>query len=535
MTVRPNGIEIFTGGDAGSYYALATLRQMIRSQPRRLGCCRIEDWPDFSRRGFYLDCSRGKVPTVQTIKELIGLLAGWKINELQLYVENVFAFHRHPQIGKGFSPFTPQDLLEIQDHCRAHHVRFVGSLASFGHMEKILALPEYSHLKELPGGEHCSTLCPSDPGSIRLVAELYEEFVPLFQADDFNICGDETWELGAGRSKARAKRLGAGRIYMDFLLKIHRLCQKHGKRTNAWADIVLKYPELLGDWPKDIVMLNWDYGPHGKRIPRTHEITDVGLPLVVCPGTNAWGSHGCRLAEGMANISNFAAEGLKNQAQGLLNTDWGDGGHRNMQAISLHNVAWGGACSWALHQTNKQSFSRHFTESFCLQTFGPDRGDLSRKIRILGRTNESLNEEYINSSPLYGRFLHPTAGLVKDSERFGQWIDGKDERLLAGRAEELSKLTWPATKKTDLVDRSIQEYALGTFQDSLACRRMIIIKRIRQGRPIPPALVRPVLNGLVKMEKELPRVWALGNRPSRLADIVVSLKKLIREHRAMLK
>ena len=33
------------------------------------------------------------------------------------------------------------------------------------------------------------------------MAELYEEFVPLFEAADFNVCGDETWDLGKGRSK----------------------------------------------------------------------------------------------------------------------------------------------------------------------------------------------------------------------------------------------------------------------------------------------------------------------------------------------
>ena len=249
----------------------------------------------------YLDCSRGKRPRLATLIGLVEQLAHWKINELELYVENVFTWRRHPQIGRGYSPFTPEELLALQDCCQRHHVRLVGSLASLGHMEKILALPRYRRLGELagyrgfPGG---TMLSPVDPGSIRLVSELYEEFVPLFEAEDFNACLDEPWELGKGRSRRRAERIGAGRVYLEFLRKVHRLCRRHGKRMNAWADIVLDHPEILADLPRDIVMLNWDYNPAGKRIRRTREIADAGLAVMVCPGTNSWQSHGCRLADG---------------------------------------------------------------------------------------------------------------------------------------------------------------------------------------------------------------------------------------------
>ena len=181
LTIAPHGIEILASAAAGAYYAVQTLRELLAIHGRALPACRIDDSPDFARRGVYLDCSRGKVPRVKTLKALVERLARWKINELQLYVENVFTWRQHPAIGRGYSPFTPQELLDVQDHCRRHHVRLVGSLASFGHVEKILALPQYTHLGEMPGFRGLPggmTLCPSDPGSLRLVAELYEEFVP---------------------------------------------------------------------------------------------------------------------------------------------------------------------------------------------------------------------------------------------------------------------------------------------------------------------------------------------------------------------
>jgi hypothetical protein len=114
INISKNTIEIFAGNNSGAYYAVQTLRDLLALEDGRLQCCIIEDWPDFGRRGVYHDCSRGKVPTLKTLKELVERLAHWKINELQLYIENVFSFKRHPAIGRGYSPFTAEEILALQ-------------------------------------------------------------------------------------------------------------------------------------------------------------------------------------------------------------------------------------------------------------------------------------------------------------------------------------------------------------------------------------------------------------------------------------
>ncbi|KKM03724.1 hypothetical protein LCGC14_1771530, partial [marine sediment metagenome] len=274
MTVKAGGIEVRAFWAPGAYYGIQTLRDLLAVHGRTLPATRIEDWPDFRRRGVYHDCSRGKVPTLKTLFGLIERLAHWKINELQLYIENTFRYRSHPAIGVGYSPFTAADITRIQEHCKKHHVRLVGSLASFGHMEKILCLPEYAPLCEQPADlrtDHTGDLCPTDPGSIKLLRDLYEEFLPLLEARDFNACCDETRQIGKGRSRRRAERIGVGRVYLEFVLKIHKLCRKLGKRLNIWGDIILAHPELIPEIPKDIVMLNWAYHARNERLLRTGE------------------------------------------------------------------------------------------------------------------------------------------------------------------------------------------------------------------------------------------------------------------------
>ncbi|MHC4266273.1 MAG: glycoside hydrolase family 20 zincin-like fold domain-containing protein [Planctomycetota bacterium] len=185
IVIGPDGVEIYSGTNAGAYYAVQTLRDLVAIHKKSLPACCIKDEPDFVRRGVYHDCSRGKVPKLGTLKNLVERLAHWKINELQLYIENVFTFKRHPDIGKGYSPFTPEEILSLQEHCQKHHVRLVGSLASFGHFEKILALSQYRHLGELPGFRNFpggTTLCPSDRRSIKLIDELLKQKILMSAA-----------------------------------------------------------------------------------------------------------------------------------------------------------------------------------------------------------------------------------------------------------------------------------------------------------------------------------------------------------------
>ena len=540
LAIGPKGIEIAASADAGAYYAVQTLRDLVAVHGRAVPACRIDDRPDFARRGIYHDCSRGKVPTLATLKALIEQIARWKVNELQLYVENVFTFQRHPDIGRGYSPFTPEDLLEVQEHCKRHHVAFVGSLASFGHMEKVLQLPAYQKLGELqgwagwPGG---TTFCPGDPGSIRLLAELYEEFLPLFEAEDFNVCGDEPWELGKGRSKKAAERIGVGRVYLEFLKKIHRLCEKHGKRMNAWADIVLDHAELLGEWPKDIVMLNWEYSPDGGRIPRTKEIAAAGLPLVVCPGTNAWNSHGCRLDMGMRNIRRFAAEGLKCGAEGCLNTDWGDNGHRNMLAISLHNFAYGAAQSWNHGVACNEGFTRRFTDTFCRHTFGLADGRLAKCIRTLGGVSETVGFPDSNGTPLYSVFIEPLKRLRLADNWWSKHLDSIKPADLAARRDALLALKWPAplSATTAVMAKTFAEFAVATDLDAVACDRGAVVKMVREGKTPPAGLLKRLVAETKTVAGELERVWLLGNRPSRLRDNLKGMRRGIGEYKRLLR
>ena len=537
LEITPDGATITATADRGAYYGVQTLRELLAVHGSQLPCQIIEDWPDFARRGVYHDCSRGKVPTVATLKALVERLARWKINELQLYVENVFTFHRHGAIGKGFSPFTPEELLDVQDHCRRHHVRFVGSLSSFGHMEKTLCLPEYRHLAETPDGAVAGfwglmSLCATDPAAAKFIGELYDEFLPLFEAVDFNICCDETFDLGKGRSKARAEKIGKGQVYLDFILKLYAHGQRHGKRVNMWSDILLEHPELLPQLPRDLVMLNWDYDINGRRIARSREIADAGLPQVCCPGTNGWQSHGSRMHESMGNVRQFAAEGRKCKAEGLLNTDWGDGLHRNFLGVSLHGFAHGAAQSW--NGAAVPSDQAAFTRTFCHHAFGGDEtftDKLAAAMGLLGNSYLLCRDKPVCNGELYWAIMEPLRDASKglDFAIAGHRINNLHAPGLLQIIEQLSDPSiWPSPPTgMDAFERTaMREFVVASEMETLACYRGLSGLVLRAGHTLPARDLRALAAATARVAGHFSDLWLARNKPSRLSDNMKRFRRM---------
>ena len=77
-----------------------SLRQILHSSRNKLQCFELKDFPRLKRRGFMLDVSRCKVPTMKSLFELIDLLSILRFNEIQLYIEHTLHFATTEPYGK---------------------------------------------------------------------------------------------------------------------------------------------------------------------------------------------------------------------------------------------------------------------------------------------------------------------------------------------------------------------------------------------------------------------------------------------------
>lgn len=60
--------------------------------------------------GYMLDVSRFRVPTMETVKRQVDILADLGYNHFQLYTEHTFAYPGHEDVWREASPFTPDEM-----------------------------------------------------------------------------------------------------------------------------------------------------------------------------------------------------------------------------------------------------------------------------------------------------------------------------------------------------------------------------------------------------------------------------------------
>ncbi|WJH32718.1 family 20 glycosylhydrolase [Paenibacillus sp. CC-CFT747] len=390
LRIASDGILIRYASPAGAFHAVSTLKQLVMQYGKQLPCMNVEDEPDFQARGIMLDISRSKIPRLETLFRLVDLMADLKMNQLQLYVEGFsFAYESFPEVWKSGTPVTGEEILLLDQYCRERFIQLVPNQNSFGHMTPWLERKEFNDLADCPTGceapwgryDKPMTLNPLDKRSLELIERTYGDFLPYFTSGLFNVGCDETFDLGQGRSKAACEERGKGRVYLEFLLQVHKLVSRYGKKMMFWGDIIKQHPDLISELPKDVIVLEWGY--HASR-PSAEDCTAfqaAGIPYYVCPGTSSWNSI-TGLTDNMnSNLLTAAVNGKQYGAAGYLITDWGDCGHWQPLPVSYAGFVYGAALSWNVERNRHLDVPAYldryvFKDSSCrLGQFAVDLGN----------------------------------------------------------------------------------------------------------------------------------------------------------------
>ena len=409
ISVAPKRVIAGGLGYQALHHAVQSLRQLARVEHSRWPALEILDWPSLAYRGLMLDVSRGKVPTLDTLKLIVDELSLFKLNVLQLYTEHTFLFPHHPLISEGCGPLTGEEMLELDRYARARHVELVPNLNCFGHCAHLLSLPEYEHLAESLIGRW--SLCPTDEATYAFLSEQFGDLLPNFQSTMFNVGCDETYDLGKGRSADEAAKSGTGRLYLAHLLRLHELAAQHGRRIQIWGDILLHYPDLVSELPDDVVLLDWHYGA-ADDYPSVRTFADSGRTFWVCPGTSSWNALFPRIDNANDNIRTLARLGAEQGAEGMLNTDWGDYGHYQPLGQCWYGYVCGGAQAW----TGGASEDEDFDASFGPLHFGSSGERIVSAMRELARLNTLPGMVRRNgSNSIYSLLDEPLVGDVSAS------------------------------------------------------------------------------------------------------------------------
>ena len=143
-----------------------------------------------------------------------------------------------------------------------------------------------------------------------------------------------------------------------------------------WGDILAKNPEMIKQLPEDMQFIVWSYGGRESFDEMIAPFKNSGHTFWVAPGASCWASCFPNMDNYIVNIANFARDGYKNGAKGVINTAWDDYGETMFNEV-WHAMVWCAETSWNTLKTNdnEERIAREetFNKNFNIQYFKDNR------------------------------------------------------------------------------------------------------------------------------------------------------------------
>ena len=320
-------ILIIGSSPRGVFNGVQTLRQLLffaspRPQvPFTLPACEIWDYPDLKLRGWHFVAPlRHELPFAEKLLDWLALM---KFNTLVVEVDDRFPYERHPEIAHP-QAMTKEQWRRFLAKARQLGFEVIPQVQTFGHFGYVLNKPSYRHLSE-QSEPHPRwgffAYCPSNPETYRLVFDLFDEVLEVFQPKWFHIGHDEITFVPIGvceRCKATGKT--AWQLLADDIRRLYEHLKAKGiERVAMWCDQL--HPDRTGGYApyfthsaadlisKDIVQFCWHYDAR-QTFPWLTRLKDKGFEVVACGWYHA------------QNVWRFAAESFDRRALGYCGTTW---------------------------------------------------------------------------------------------------------------------------------------------------------------------------------------------------------------------
>jgi hexosaminidase len=319
LTVKPERITISARTPAGIHCGVQTLLQLLplkeegKMERITIPCLRIEDYPEFPWRGMHLDVSRHFFPA-DSIKRYIDILAMYKMNMFHWHLTDDQGWRieikKHPELteigawredtrdrewsydqfpvrkGKpvygGF--YTQEEIREIVAYAAERFITIVPEIDVPGHSWAALyACPQlscsgvpYFHSPSDPFS-FTDPFCAGNPGTYRLLEDVFSELIDLFPSPYIHLGGDEAkkdpWEKCEKCRKIMEEEglEDVEQLQSYFINRIGAFINSKGRRYIGWDEI------LEGGLPEQAAVMSWRGEEGGIEAAR------MGHPVVMVP------------------------------------------------------------------------------------------------------------------------------------------------------------------------------------------------------------------------------------------------------------
>lgn len=152
LVVDKKGIIVTSNSESGKFYALQTLRQLIKKVDGHwsLPVCKINDWPAFRVRGYMIDVGRN-YQSLESLKNQLDILAMYKMNVFHWHLTDRPAWriqsNAYPALTEAKNHrltrdpgkyYTYDDIRELIKYARERHITVIPEIDMPGHSDSFI-------------------------------------------------------------------------------------------------------------------------------------------------------------------------------------------------------------------------------------------------------------------------------------------------------------------------------------------------------------------------------------------------------------
>ncbi len=294
LTVAPENVVLDARDEAGAFYGIQTLLQLIQPNAQAIPACVIRDAPRFGWRGLMLDSSR-HIQSIEEIKLFLDQMAHYKFNVFHWHLTDDQGWRieiksrpklteigawRVPREGIWWSRpgpepdekasyggfYTQEQIKEIIAYAALRHITIVPEIDIPGHAMAILAAyPELSTtggpFQVNPGSKFYgtieNTLDPSNPETFVFINDVLSEVAKLFPNEYIHMGGDEcpkNFWANDPDCQALMKKEGLKdphELQSWFVKRVEKIIHANGKKLIGWDEI------LQGGLAETATVMSW--------------------------------------------------------------------------------------------------------------------------------------------------------------------------------------------------------------------------------------------------------------------------------------
>ncbi len=315
LSISPKKIVINASTEAGLFYGIQTLRQLIpvdSTASITLPCLEIEDRPAFPWRGFMLDEARHFFG-VETVKRILDWLSFFKINRFHWHLTDDQGWRikikQYPlltEIGSqrkrskrknrfshdwDNSPhggyYTGAEIREIVAYAADRHITIVPEFDLPGHFSAVLAAyPEFGCTKEkvevqTNWGIFKEVACVGSSDTQTFLKNVLDEICELFPGNYIHLGGDEVkydhWRR-CPVCQAKMKRQNfrnVSKLHGFIMNELAEHLLAKGRTPIVWNEA------LKPNLSKEVIIMHWT--PGKKHLNKTLKAIENGYQVIFQP------------------------------------------------------------------------------------------------------------------------------------------------------------------------------------------------------------------------------------------------------------